>query len=99
MFLERGVFQTRERVGLLLLISLFEREVTILPDVGLRRHLTDAQIDTVLAQMRPLVAARRIVPACEAGLTALAALLQGKLPPPGAAGNELSDSVVRERGA
>lgn len=99
MFLERGVFQTRERVGVLLLISLFEREVVILPDVGVRRHLADAQIVTVIAPMRPLLARQRIVAACAAGLTALAAVLQDKLLPPAAAGNELPDSVVQERGA
>lgn len=32
MFLERGVFQTRDRTGLLLMISLFEHRIVILPD-------------------------------------------------------------------
>ena len=98
MFLERGVFQTHERIGVLVLVSLFERKVVILPDAGIRRHVTDEQIESVIAQMTPLLAERRIVAAAKAGLTALAALLHDKLTPADAHGNELADTVVQERG-
>jgi len=98
MFLERGVFQTHERIGVLVLVSLFERRVVILPDAGIRRHVTDEQIESVIAQMTPLLAERRIVAAAKAGLTALAALLRDKLTPADAHGNELADTVVQERG-
>ena len=98
-FLEHGVFQTRERIGVLLLLTRFEREVVILPDSGIRRHLSEAQIEAVVAQMRPLLAQQRVVAACEAGLNALVMLLRDRLKPRVAAGNELADAVVEERGA
>jgi len=98
-FVEHGVFQTRERVGVLLLLARFEREVVLLPDIGVRRHLSEEQVETVIAQMKPLLAQQRLVAACEAGLNALGTLLQGRLMAAAAAGNELPDSVVQERGA
>lgn len=98
-FVERGVSQTRERVGVLLLIALFEREVMILPDLGISRHITAAEVEALIGQMKPLLAQQRMVPACEAGLSAFGALLAGRLLPRGAAGNELPDAVVQERGA
>ncbi len=98
MFLERGVFQTRGRIGVLFLISVFERTVVVLPDAGIRRHLTDAQIAAAISQMTPLLAERRIVAAVEAGLGALAAALEGKLSRLETHPNELADTVVQERG-
>lgn len=98
MFLERSVFQTRERIGMLILISRFERTVVILPDAGIRRHVSDAQIAAAIAQMTPLLAERRIVAAIEAGLAAVAASLEGKLSRLETHGNELADAVVQERG-
>jgi putative membrane protein len=98
-FLERGVFATRERVGVLLLIARFERAVVILPDIGVRQHLSAAQIEAVIAEMKPLLAQQRIAAVCEAGLSALATLLHDRLVRPATAGNELPDAPVRERGA
>ena len=98
MFLEHGVFQTHDRIGVLVLVSLFERKVVILPDAGIRRHVTGEQIESVIAQMTPLLAERRIVAAAKAGLTALATLLHNKLTREDAHGNELADTVVQERG-
>jgi putative membrane protein len=59
-FLERGVFETRERVGVLLFLACFERKAVILPDIGIRRHLSAAQIDAVIAEMKPLLERQRI---------------------------------------
>lgn len=98
LFLEREVFQTHERIGVLVLVGLFERKVVILPDAGIRRHVTVEQLNSVIAQMTPLLAERRIVAAARAGLTALAAALHDKLARADAHGNELADTVVQERG-
>ena len=98
-FLERGVFQTRGRVGVLLLLARFEREVVIPPDSGIKRHLSEAQIEAVVARMKPLLAQQRVVAACEAGLNALVMLLRDRLKPQVAVGNELPDAMVQERGA
>ena len=39
-FLEREIFATPQRTGLLMLIGLYERRVVILPDTGLRRAVS-----------------------------------------------------------
>ena len=98
MFVEHGVFQTHNRIGVLVLVSLFERKVIILPDAGIQRHVTGEQIKSVIAQMTLLLDERRIVAAARAGLTALATLLHDKLPREDVHRNELADGVLQERG-
>lgn len=97
-FLKRGVFATRERVGVLLLISRFEREAVILADAGIRKHVTEEQLAATAARMKPLLAENRMVEACAAGLGSLGRQLQDVLPhaPPTV---EFADAVIAERGA
>jgi uncharacterized membrane protein len=47
-------------VGVLLFLACFERRAVILPDIGIRRHLSAAQIDAVIAEMKPLLERQRI---------------------------------------
>ena len=97
-FLERGMFQTRHRVGVLVLISLFEREAMILADTGVRQHVTAGQIEAIVAQMAPLIRKGLVFGAAQTALTTLAALLRGKLGRVAVA-DELSDTLVQERGS
>jgi putative membrane protein len=98
MFLERGMFQTRRRTGVLILISLFEGEAAILADGGVREQVSDGQIEAVVEQMTPLLKRGLVVEAAHSALTALAGVLRGKL---GAAigANELAEALVQERGS
>jgi putative membrane protein len=50
-FLEREVFATPERTGILLLVSLLERRVVILPDKGLHARVSVAEWNAVIARM------------------------------------------------
>ena len=50
-FLEREVFATAGRTGILLLVSLLERRIVILPDKGLRARVSAAEWDAVIARM------------------------------------------------
>jgi putative membrane protein len=97
-FLERGMFQTRHRVGVLVLISLFEREAVILADTGVRQHVTNGQMEAIVAQMVPLIGKGLLFGAAQTALTALESLLRGKLAR-GALANELADALLQERGS
>jgi putative membrane protein len=50
-FLEREVFATPGRTGILLLVSLLERRVVILPDKGLHARVGAAEWNAVIARM------------------------------------------------
>lgn len=100
LFLERELFKTRDRNGVLLLVSLFERKVEILPDVGFRDRVTEADWNAVLARMTPLLRDARPADALQQGLAAVEALLAAKgfRARPGA-DNELPDRPIDVRGA
>jgi putative membrane protein len=85
-FLERGIFGTRERTGILVLVSLFERKVVILPDTGLATRLPAEALAAVVAQMRPQLSRGARFAALSAGLAALekALLAAGLRGAPGA---------------
>lgn len=98
-FLERGLYATRDRIGLLLLVSLFERRAVLLPDSGLKAHMSEPQTASIVAAMTPLLAQGRLVPAVKTGLAAVTSLLHGKIARTGTPGNEIADSVLQERGS
>ena len=97
-FLERGMFQTRHRTGILVLISLFERDAVIVADSGVRRLVTGEQIEAIVERMRPFVAKGLAVEAVQGALTDLNRLLRGKFEQ-AAGANELVDVLVEERGS
>ena len=98
LFLERGMFQTQHRTGILVLISRFEREAVIVADSGVRRLVTGEQIEAIVERMRPLVGKGLPAGAVQGALTDLTRLLRGKFEQ--AAGvNELSNALVEERGS
>ena len=97
-FLERDMFQTRHRTGILVLISFFEREAVILADSGVHRHVTDTQIEAIVERMRSLLREGRAIRAAQEALTELTRLLRGKFEQAVGA-NELVDALVEERGS
>jgi putative membrane protein len=100
LFLERGLFATRQRNGVLILVSCFERRVELLADTGLHQHVSEAQWRPVIARMTPLLRERRFADALLAGLAATEKLLAGKgfKPAPGTV-NELPDRPIEESGS
>lgn len=77
MFLESEVFRTPARTGVLLLASLFERRVEVLPDVGLAGRIGPDGWRAVIDCMGGSLAAGRTAEALEAGLAALEEVLIG----------------------
>ena len=97
MFLERGMFQTRHRVGILILLSLFEREAAIVADIGVRQHVTDEAIEGIVSAMAQRARKGLVAEAARHGLGEIASCLAGKLADADGA-NELADTLVQERG-
>ena len=98
LFLTRELFKTRGRTGVLILVSLFERRVEILPDIGLHARISEAEWKAVIARMTPRLREARPFDALQEGLAALADLLASKGFQPGAGPNELPDRPIEDRG-
>jgi len=99
LFLERELFRTRGRCGILLLVSLFERRVELLPDTGFGDRIAPADWAGVVARMTPQLAQRRPAAALLEGVAALAELLErrGYRAAPDDR-NELPDRPIESRG-
>jgi putative membrane protein len=99
LFLERELFRTRDRVGVLILVCLFERRVRVLPDRGFDDRVTTDEWRRVVARMTPVLRARRPADALQEGLETLAGLLAQKgFRSQAADGNELPDKPLERRG-
>lgn len=100
LFLRRELFKTQSRTGILLLVSVFERKVEILADVGLHGRVGEPDWRTVIARMTPHLAVGRPAEALQQGLERLEELLVAKgLHGAPARKNELADRPIEERGA
>jgi putative membrane protein len=97
-FLQRGLFETRERAGLLLLIARFEREAALVADIAIRRYVPDDRLTAAAAQAKPLLARNRTAAACAACLSAVALQLEDRLATSRAT-DDITDTLVQERGA
>jgi len=99
LFLERELFRTRERIGILLLVSLFERRVELLADTGFDGRIGAAEWARVVARMTPYLADGRPAAALLEGLAGVDELLaraglrtgEGDI-------NELPDRPIESKG-
>jgi putative membrane protein len=101
LFLRHELFKTRERNGILILVSCFERKVEIVADLGLHRRVSDVEWRPVIARMRPLLRERRFAEALQEGLAAAEELLAAKglnATVDAGAENELPDRPIDEGG-
>jgi len=98
LFLTREMFATGRRTGILLLVSLFERQVVLLPDKGLSNRLTRDAMRDVIAPMSSSLARNEINRALEDGLERLTLILEA-MAPGGTVENELSHEIIEEKGA
>jgi putative membrane protein len=98
-FLERELFRTRSRTGVLLLVSLFERRVVILPDSGIAGRLEQKALRTVITQMIPHLRRKDRFQALVIGLSALEAELQkAGFGPAKKTEDELKDELIEQKG-
>jgi putative membrane protein len=99
LFLRRGLFATRGRTGVLVLVSLFEHRVEIIADAGFDGRVSAADWQAVIARMAPHLRNRRPFEALRDALGAVEALLAAKGFRGGGADNELPNAAIEERGA
>ncbi len=97
LFLSREMFATRGRTGILLLVSLFERHVVILPDTGVGQRLGRDDLQAIIAHMATPLKEGRVSRALEDGLDALEEVL-ARTATGESRGNELPDGIIEEKG-
>jgi len=93
LFLSRQLFAARERKAVLLLVSLFERRIVVLPDTGLIQKINSAATEKIIQCMRMDLKAGQTGRALEAGLHKLEEMI---MQPEGV--SELPN-VIEEKGA
>ena len=96
-FALHGISQTRERTGVLLMVSLLEREVYLLPDSGIGSRISPAQwngvVEAVVAQLK----AGDIAGGFCAGIERCGAIFAEVCPaPPGNNPDELPNRLVQD---
>jgi len=96
LFLDHELFATKNRSGILFLVSLFERKVVILPDKGLNSQLTEETMQSIITSMTPFLKRKEIYKAFEAGMERLSGLLKSEAS--GTGENELPDEIIEEKG-
>lgn len=75
-FLAEEVFRTRDRTGILVFLSLFERRVMVLADSGISAAVPQAEWDAVVAGIVAGIRAGRAPAALVEGIAACGALLE-----------------------
>lgn len=93
LFLSREMFAARDRRAVLLMISLFERRIVVLPDAGLAQTLNRTATAAVIREMRVSLRTGQTARALEAGLKKLEEIITqpecaGALP-----------NIIEEKGA
>lgn len=97
LFLSRQLFLTKHRTGILLLISLFEKKVVIIPDKGIIDHVSNADIQKIITMMKAPLGRNEFRLSMEIAVDELTRIIE-PLTDNGITGNELSNRVIEERG-
>ena len=95
LFLSHELFSTKKRKGILLLVSQFERQVVILPDVGVRDKLSPGAMNEIISKMVKKLKTNELGSALEVGLDEIQASLS--LPEEMKTGtDELPNEIIEE---
>ena len=100
LFLDKELFATSRRTGILILVSLFEKQIIILPDKGLTSRLSKDAMREIISKMTMPLKQNDITRAMEIGLEQLSEVLgtsdAGKSGE--ASTNELPNNIIEEKG-
>jgi putative membrane protein len=99
MFLDAGLQRTPRRDGILLLVALFEHEVVVLADRGVRDRVGPAGLDAVVAAVTATLKRGQVKEALLDGLARLEETLaaSGFRTQPGEP-NEVAEALIQQRG-
>lgn len=98
LFLSKQMFATSKRKAVLLLVSIFERQIFVLPDIGLAQKLNQEETDNIIKHMRPYLVAGKTARALDEGLKILAEIISAGVQPEEFV-DELPNDLVEEKGA
>lgn len=99
LFLESGLHRTRRHDGILILVSLLEREAVIIADRGVSDKIARVELDSIVVTVTGAMARGALADALLAGLEQLdKTLAHHGLWPAAGDTNELTDSVIQEKG-
>ena len=96
LFLELGVTETRDRSGVLIFLSEFERRVVILGDRGIHEHLGMAAWEAHVAELIQSIRAGKAAAGLRTILSSLGEQLAAKFPPRPDDIDELPNAVVTD---
>ena len=97
LFLSRQLFLTKHRTGILLLISLFEKKVVIIPDRGVSDHVNSAVIQRIIELMKAPLGRNEFRHAMEIAVDELTRIIE-PLTADDTTGDELSNRIIEEKG-
>lgn len=97
LFLSRELFSTRHRTGILLLISIFEKKVVILPDKGICDRVSNDEIQKTIALMKAPLGRNEFRQSMEIAIDEFTRLIE-PLTGDDTTGNELSNRIIEEKG-
>lgn len=92
-FVDQGIASTRERTGLLVYVSVFERRAEVIADIGLLRRDLDGELARALSAVATTIEQRGDLAAFEAALHQVGKCCATLCPPRADDVNELPDSV------
>jgi putative membrane protein len=98
LFLSRELFATEGRRGILLLVCQFERQVVILPDIGVKDKLKPEVMNKIISKMTRFLKKQETGKALETGLNELMQGLNYTVHT-GPVKNELSNEIIVEEGS
>ncbi len=98
LFFQHGLDRTRGRVGILLLVSLFERKVVLLADEGFDGRVDTPDWSALTARITLLLRHRNTSTALRGGLEAMEAMLLERGFSGDGTANELPDAVLEMAG-
>ena len=78
LFLRHELHRAPQRTGVLILVSMFERRIEIIPDIGFRNRVSDADWAAIVARMTPRLQRETPFHALQEALTAVETLLVDK---------------------
>lgn len=93
-FMEAGLFDTRDRTGILIFISLNERRVEILADKGISALVDHSEWEAILEKLIRGIKDDKLAPALAEAVTACGERLAMNFPIKDDDTNELSDGLV-----
>lgn len=93
-FVESGIYATRERSGILIFVSIMEREVRILADSGISAHIDQAEWDRLASSLALGIRSKKAGHALVQAVQECGLMLERRFPPRADNPNELSDALV-----